>query len=162
MSCTMRYSLFFFLIGASFPNKQGYLRIRLLKQLYPSTQLIIEGNNVGLFIDTFRVGLGEACSGVMLILLFVVLYGAVCFIRPTAINQKQGILFLLLGTIGAFLLNVIRVFLLMVIGTRNPDFAMGLFHTNATWILFVGYFLIYLSLTYPHLLRKSIIPVNSI
>jgi len=155
------YGLFFLLFRhwGLFSKLTGILTFPLLKQIYPTTKLIIEGNNIGLFIDTFRVGLGEACSGTMLILLFIVLYGAICCVRPAKINRKRGVALLLLGSMGAFLLNVIRVFLLMVIGTKNPEFAMGLFHTNATWILFVGYFLFYLSLTYPLLTRRSNLPV---
>jgi exosortase/archaeosortase family protein len=125
----------------------------LLKIFFPQVRMLIEGNNVGLFLNEFSVGIGESCSGVMFILLFVTLYGLFCFIKPKAVKPVSSLLLFSVGAGGAFILNIIRVFFLMIIGTKNPRFAIGLFHDNASWILFVGYFLIYLTSTYPLIIK---------
>jgi exosortase/archaeosortase family protein len=119
----------------------------MIHTMYPSAQLVIEGNEVGLFVESFNVGVGEACSGVMLLLLFCTLYTAFIVLTPIR-SWKRGVLLLLLGTLGAFFINILRVTILVIIGVYNPQLAMGLFHQNATWILFVSYFLGYLALTY--------------
>jgi exosortase/archaeosortase family protein len=130
----------------------------LLRFFYPGISMVLDGNKVGLQLSHFSVGIGEACSGVMLILLFVTLYSLFCFIKPQQISIKKSLMFLGLGTIGAFSLNILRVSLLMIIGTYNADWAMGLFHDNASWILFVSYFLVFLYATYPLVLRQNLDP----
>ncbi|NMB57019.1 archaeosortase/exosortase family protein [Candidatus Beckwithbacteria bacterium] len=151
------YGLFFLLFPywEFFSKITGILVFPLLKIFYPTSQMMISGNQVGLKINNFSVGLGEACSGTMLILLFIVLYGVFCFLKPEKINFKKGLVFLFLGTILAFLLNVLRVFFLMLIGVNNPNFAMHLFHNNATWVLFVSYFWLYLLGTYKLILKRK-------
>ena len=56
------------------------------------------------------------------------------------IDLHLGMLVFLCGLVGIFYLNVLRIYLLMVIGTFNPEFALNAFHNNSGWILFLIYF----------------------
>jgi exosortase/archaeosortase family protein len=48
------------------------------------------------------------------------------------------------SSIGLFLVNILRVYLLIVIGASiSPDLALTLFHTYAGIILFIIYFLLF-------------------
>ncbi|NMC36306.1 exosortase/archaeosortase family protein [Candidatus Beckwithbacteria bacterium] len=125
----------------------------LLNLVFTQTEIIIDGTNVALILHNFNVGIGEACAGTMLILLFATLYTVFCFIKPQAVQIPKAIFFLVIGSFGAFMLNSLRIFLLMVIGQSNPDLAMSLFHDHATWILFVVYFLGFLKGTYQYVTK---------
>jgi exosortase/archaeosortase family protein len=53
------------------------------------------------------------------------------------------------GIISVFLLNIIRIFLLIIIGAFvSEKLALGAFHTSASMILFLAYFILFWSLLY--------------
>ena len=57
-------------------------------------------------------------------------------------------LFYLIGIFGVVFTNLLRLFILILVGVEiSPDLAVGLFHTNAGSIFFIAYFLIYYEIT---------------
>lgn len=92
----------------------------------------------------FGVAIGPPCSGIDSMLLFFAFFAALFALDRKIIKKGLYILFFIIGLAGVYIINVLRLFLLMIAGIYiSPEFAVGLFHTNAGWILFVLYFLLY-------------------
>ncbi len=95
-------------------------------------------------LGEFIVGIDKPCSGIESIFLFSFLYiFAVCF-DWKLLSKKKAIFLFFPGVISVFLLNVLRIYLMILIGAFiSQDLALGLFHTNIGWILFLTYFAIF-------------------
>jgi len=92
----------------------------------------------------FGVSIGPPCSGIDSMLLFIAFFAALFTLDRKIIRKWLYGLFFIIGLAGVYVINVLRLFLLMLAGIYiSPRFAVGLFHTNAGWILFVLYFLLY-------------------
>lgn len=92
----------------------------------------------------FGVSIGPPCSGIDSMLLFFAFFAAIFALDNKRIKKGLYILFFIMGLAGVYVINVLRLFLLMLAGIYiSPEFAVGLFHTNAGWVLFVLYFLLY-------------------
>jgi exosortase/archaeosortase family protein len=60
------------------------------------------------------------------------------------LRKTWAIFLFFVGAVGMFLTNLLRIFLLFIVGVYiSPSFAVGMFHTNVGWILFIIYFFIY-------------------
>ncbi len=95
-------------------------------------------------VNKFIVSIGKPCSGIDSMLLFTSLYTLIFIIDRHKINKKRMLLLFIPGLIGIFFFNVIRVYLLMLVGIYyDPEFAVGLFHQNVGWILFIIYFALF-------------------
>lgn len=95
-------------------------------------------------VNDFIVRIGETCSGIDSMLLFVLFFLAIFALDHKKIIKKKFFIAFILGFIGVYFVNIARLFLLMLIGVHiSADLAVGLFHTNAGWIFFVIYFLGY-------------------
>ena len=98
-------------------------------------------------VNEFIVKIGKPCSGIDSMLLFTSLYALIIALDHKVLNKKTALLLFPIGLIGIFAFNIIRVYLLMLIGIHvSEDFAIGLFHQNVGWILFIIYFAIFYSL----------------
>jgi hypothetical protein len=101
-------------------------------------------NRIVIGINDFVVGISNQCSGVDSLLLFSSLYFIISALDWKKMRKKPLIYFFIFGLIGAFLMNILRVYLLMLVGAYiSPTFALHAFHTNIGWILFIIYFVIY-------------------
>lgn len=92
-----------------------------------------EGNVIQLATTT--LGVEEACSGLRSLAALVVmalLLGFVVCRRPAV-----RIVLLMLAFPIAVLVNVIRVAGTAVLADRNPDLAMGFYHTFSGWLIFL-------------------------
>lgn len=93
-------------------------------------------------VGDFRVAISKVCSGIDSLLFFISLFAILVVLNWKEINKKRMAVLFIPGVIGTFILNIIRVFLIIWIGVKiSPEFAVDLFHTNAGWILFLGYFI---------------------
>lgn len=107
--------------------------------------------------EGFVTIIGPPCSGIFSMVLFTALFSFVYWLDYEKINGKRAWKYYLIGLLGAFVLNLLRVITLLIIGAYwSPDIAVGLFHTNAGWILFAAYSFVYWWLAYPKLTKKSI------
>jgi exosortase/archaeosortase family protein len=100
-------------------------------------------------INNFVVGIGKPCSGIDSMLMFIFLYVFITGYDWKVLNKKKLAIMFIPGIISVFLLNVIRIYLLITIGAFvSQGFAIGFFHTNASMILFLGYFILFWGLLY--------------
>ena len=109
-------------------------------------------HNVGFYIDksagpvltveNFSVGISKVCSGIDSLLFFISLFAILVVLNWKELDKKRMAVLFIPGLIGTFILNIIRVFLIILIAVKiSPKFAVDLFHTNAGWILFLAYFI---------------------
>jgi exosortase/archaeosortase family protein len=106
-----------------------------------------EGGGPLLGINNFRAIVGKPCSGIDSFLLFTSLYALIVLLDHKKIHKVKALWVYVIGIVGMFLTNVLRIMLLFIVGAYvDPDLAIGLFHTNAGWILFIGYFFIFWSM----------------
>ena len=110
-------------------------------------------------MEGFSVLIGSPCSGIDGMTLFTTLYVLIIAFDWKNVNKLKALIFLPFGTLGMFCMNTLRVYLLLIVGVLySKEFAIGAFHSNIGWILFLCYFLSFLYLMYPHLLIKKAIP----
>lgn len=105
--------------------------------------------------DGFFGSIGAACTGIVSLVLFSGLFLFIGFLDWEKLKKHIFILVYVFGAVGMFIVATMRTYLLFLIGANwSPAFANRGFHTNAGWIFFVLYFLIYLWFTYPLMLAK--------
>ena len=94
--------------------------------------------------NSFSAGIAKTCSGIDSIFLFTALYLGVLAWDWKILNKKKMLVMFIPGLVGAFMLNIVRIFLLFLIGANiSRDFALNAFHTNASAVLFLVYFAIF-------------------
>ncbi len=110
-----------------------------------------------LSVDGFRVVIGPACAGFGYILLFTFFFVYLVFSlsREHNIRVLRMIIAFVLGLVAVFLLNVLRIFSLMLVGRMNPHFALTLFHSFVGSVYFFLFFLLYFPLLRRWIVRKT-------
>lgn len=107
-----------------------------------------------LVLDGFGVVIGEACAGVDSAILFAGVFLFIALLDWPRLKHRLFIGMLPFGLIGMFLVNVVRVGLLMIVGANySPEFALSMFHDNAGWVLFVIYTLGFWWWAYPRVVK---------
>ena len=96
-------------------------------------------------IQGFIAGVYEVCSGVDSMGFFTLAYFMLIILNWRRITLWKTILMYFVGLIGIFFLNIIRVYILIIIGAKiSSTFAINAFHTNAGMVFSVIYFLLFL------------------
>jgi exosortase/archaeosortase family protein len=114
----------------------------ILTPFYPVTIAFIDSPKM--MVSGLSLSIGPPCSGIDSMLLYVMFFFALYALDHKRIERMRFATFFLLGLVGVFLVNVLRLLLLILIGVHfSPEFAVGLFHTNSGWLFFVLYFLLY-------------------
>ncbi|MCK4649603.1 exosortase/archaeosortase family protein [Candidatus Pacearchaeota archaeon] len=97
----------------------------------------------------FAAQIGEACSGVYSIFIFTALYLFAVILDWGKLDKKRVVLVFVPAVVGAFLVNIFRVFLLFVVGAFfSRAVAVGLYHSYVGMIFFLIYFGVFWSLSY--------------
>ena len=93
-------------------------------------------------VEQFTIHIGSPCSGIDSAFLFLAFCAAIFALDHKRLNKGWFALASVLGLIGVYAVNILRLFLLILAGVYiSPEFSVGLFHTNAGWGLFIIYFL---------------------
>ncbi len=109
-----------------------------------------------LAVNGFAVAIKEACSGLDSLFMFTALYALIGIVDRKKLNIRKLILVYPLAAIGMYLVNIVRVYILILIGALiSPRIAIGLFHTYAGMILFISYFGIFWRIMYKRLLKTK-------
>lgn len=100
---------------------------------------------------TFRVTLGYACTDFSALLLFIGLFGLVWWqmAKKRHIMHLRAIGALLGGIVSLWILNVLRITLIVLIGSKYPSFALNLFHSGVGIVIFLCFFIAYVKLVLP-------------
>ncbi len=109
-----------------------------------------------LFVERFAVSIDQACSGLESFLLFTGLFALISYIDWKKFDHRRVAIVYILGMIGLFFVNVLRVYSIIWSGLIfSPQLAATLFHTYLGLILFLIYFVILLKFTFPWLHKKG-------
>ncbi|MFC1682133.1 archaeosortase/exosortase family protein [Nanoarchaeota archaeon] len=106
-------------------------------------------------VGEFAAKIGEACSGVYSIFIFASLYLFIVLLDWKKLNKLKAILIFFPAVIGAFFMNVLRVFLLFIVGEFvSRKAALGLYHSYTGMLFFLFYFVIFWLFAY-NWIKKS-------
>jgi len=136
-----------------------------LLNLTSQTTLSFSNNTPIISLNNFIVNIGKPCSGIDSMLMFIFLYIFIVGYDWKILNKKKAALLFIPGLISVFLLNILRVYLLILFGAYvSHNFAIGIFHTNAAWILFLSYFALFWFLFYKWMKdeKTKLIPEDSL
>jgi len=123
---------------------------------FVTSSTMSEGGGPLLSLGNFSAIIGKPCSGIDSLLLFITLYLLVVFLDYKRLNKSLTIIFFIVGAFGMFAVNILRIFLLFIVGAfYSEKLAIGLFHTNIGWILFVAYFSIYCIIVSRYIYNKK-------
>jgi exosortase E/protease (VPEID-CTERM system) len=87
--------------------------------------------------ERFVVEIDPSCSGLEGVGLMAVFLGAYLLLARKRLRFPQALLLLPLGLVAAWVANVARLVLLVLVGTHvSEDIAAGGFHAKAGWVLF--------------------------
>ncbi len=88
---------------------------------------------------TFAIQIAPMCSGYEGVGLVLVFLGVFLVLYRQELRFPRALLLLPLGVITIWLLNALRIALLVVVGTSiSPSVALGGFHSQAGWLAFNG------------------------
>ena len=99
----------------------------------------------------FRVTLGYACTDFSAMMLFAGLFGAVWWrlAKRGGILHGRTLTVLLAGILTLWVLNILRIALIVIIGSHAPAFALSLFHSAMGMVIFLLFFVLYMSVVMP-------------
>jgi len=121
--------------------------IALFLMLRPFYDIFVSFGESGgpvLAVGDFAVSIGSPCSGIDSMLLFIAFFTAIFALDYHKLRKGRYAIFFIIGFIGVIAVNILRLFALMLVGIHiSPEIAVGFFHTNAGWVLFILYFLAY-------------------
>jgi exosortase/archaeosortase family protein len=143
--CVIAYNLLMLVQGQwyLFSNSITILLFNMFNPFFPSAYSL-EGDVPLLQVNDFLVAIGAPCSGIESMFLFAAFAIGIFALDCKRMRKVAFLVSAVLGLIGIYFVNLIRLFLLMLVGIYiNPEFAVGMFHTNVGWLLFVIYFLCY-------------------
>jgi exosortase/archaeosortase family protein len=102
-----------------------------------------------LVLSKLVIDVGQTCSGIESIFLFSIFYLLISTFEWKNFNKTKVMLLYIPSVIGLFLLNIIRVYLLVMVSLFvSPSFSLGILHANLGLIFFVLYFFAFWRLFY--------------
>lgn len=117
---------------------------------FPETKRFFAGN--------FGISVDPVCSGIEGIALMMVFISLFLLIFRSDLRFPRVLILYPLGIGLSWLLNVVRITLLMIIGIEgNPELAVGGFHSHAGWVMFtlLAMGLVWLAHGWPWLHRRT-------
>ena len=128
----------------------------LLSIFFNGANYTIGANNIPVVgIPAVAAKIYAPCSGVEGMVMFLILFTLLVLVDYKKFNMKKVFILYPIGVVGAFVVNILRTFLIFVVGHfTSQEFAVGAFHSNAGWILFTIYFLAFVYFAYPWTKKK--------
>jgi exosortase/archaeosortase family protein len=94
--------------------------------------------------NVMYVNIAKECSGIDGFLLFTSIFFIIMYLERDHIDKRKMLLSFVPGAVIFFFYNVLRIYLLMVVGIYiSESFALDLFHDNIGWVLFLIYFVVF-------------------
>lgn len=110
-------------------------------------------------LKDFRVSIGAPCAGLQSLLTFSGLYLMMILLlraKKIALSWKRVVLFLIGGCLIVYILNTLRVLLILLIGVLySEEFAITTFHSSIGSILFLIFFVLYIKWALPRVLKSD-------
>lgn len=130
----------------------------LLDLFFEGAVFSMEGYVPIIGIPSIIVKIGPPCSGLEGMALFLFAFTCLVLIERENLDKKKVFLLYPLGLFGAFLINTIRMFSILLVGHyTSVEFAVGAFHSNVGWVLFTIYFLSFVYFAYPWMKQRKMV-----
>ena len=147
-------------IASIYPGNVSYSTVvdmKLVQQVLESGQIIFGSAFAGIkFVaGTFTALIGPVCSGIDSLLMFTLLFVLFYILYIDHFSQKVALASFAIGFIGVFLLNILRIYIIILVGQTNPQLAINIFHTNLGWMLFSAYNIGFLLIMFKKYIRKK-------
>lgn len=121
--------------------------VRFLLSFTSSNVQVIQPRT--LIVNNFAVSIGQACSGLDSLFLFSSLYLLIALLDFKEFNKVKLILMFIPAAIGLYLVNILRVYSLILIGAYvSADLSIKLFHTYLGMVFFIIFFFVFWKLFY--------------
>jgi hypothetical protein len=128
--------------------------VRFLLSLTSSNVQVVPPRT--LVVGDFAVSISQACSGLDSLFLFSSLYLLIAILDFAKFNKIKLIGMFIPAAIGLYMVNILRVYLLVTIGAYiSADLAIKLFHTYLGMVLFIIYFGLFWKFTYKRILNNK-------
>ncbi|MGA3292205.1 MAG: archaeosortase/exosortase family protein [Candidatus Microgenomates bacterium] len=144
LGISIGYDLAIFQVWKLWPIfSDGVLQsVRFLLSLTSSNVMVIQPRV--LVVNKFAVSIEQACSGLDSLFIFSSLYLLITILDFKEFNKVKLICMAIPAAIGLYLVNILRVYLLVIIGAYiSSDLAVNLFHTYLGMVLFIIFFFIF-------------------
>ena len=151
--CFFLFAMFLRSTWGYFSSVVGNVATLLLRLTMPGADIYFRDFTIG--INGFSAAIGPACSGIESMAMFTSIFLLLVIYDFNDVNKRKIAPFFIFGLIGMYAMTIIRIYLLFLVGTFNPELAMSLFHTNLGWVLFVVYMFLFLYFAYPRMLEGS-------
>ena len=123
-----------------------------------SDAVSVDTSQLMIGMENFKVNVGATCSGIYSIMTFAFLYVASITMikKKNQINWTKGIFGFLLGIVALFILNIIRIAIIIAVGAfYSPELAIDLFHEYLSAIFLIALFLGYLYFVFPRIIKPA-------
>jgi exosortase/archaeosortase family protein len=131
-------------IGSGFLLKLSFESVKIKTGIIPS---------IG--VNDFAVTIFYGCEGTQSLILFIFLYLLASAMEWNSINKKRFALSLLIGSISMILLNILRIYFIMLSGIFiSKNFAIKTVHPITALIFFIIFFTVYWKISFKYLKRK--------
>jgi exosortase/archaeosortase family protein len=117
-----------------------------------------------LYVREFSTSIGEPCSGVEGMSLFIILFTAMLIVDWKRIYKGKALLLYPIGVIMMSVANIVRIYAIELLGYQislkfGPDVAhkivMDQFHSHFGWIFYTILILIFFKIAYPFFIRPA-------
>jgi len=137
-----------------------YLSLIVLKITHFLLNLISENVFIigerTLIFEGFSAMIAEACSGVFSMFIFTGLYLFIILLDWKKIDKLRAGIMFIPAVLGAFFMNILRVFLLFIFGAYvSESLALGLYHSYVGMLFFMIYFIIFWVLFYDRIKKPE-------
>jgi exosortase/archaeosortase family protein len=121
--------------------------VHFLLSLTSSSVKVVEPRII--IVNNFAVSIEQACSGLDSLFLFSSLYLLIALLDFKEFNKIKLVIMAIPAVIGLYLVNILRVYLLIIIGAYiSRDLSTKLFHTYLGMVLFIIFFFVFWKLFY--------------
>lgn len=123
-----------------------------------SKEVFIQEEVFNVQFQDFNVNIGPPCSGIhsMLTFAFLLTAGIIFLSKNNKINITNSLIAIIIGMTATFLLNIIRVNIIILIGgLYSKELAIKLFHEYLGAVFLITLFLIYIYLIIPKLIKAK-------
>lgn len=131
-----------------------------LKWVIPlfSETAVVNPETYYITVNGFSVIVGPPCAGIYSLVTFALLFLLSLFFlsRTKKIKYFSAAISLILGLISVFILNIIRVAIILLVGGfYSQELAINLFHEYLSAIFLIGIFSIYLYFVIPKIIKNK-------
>lgn len=91
---------------------------------------------------SFSVNIADTCSGIESVGLFCAMYLGLVLFNYKHLRLSRALFLIIPGLIGMYLVNLVRIYILFLVGLIAGEVALNAFHTYLGIVFFVLYFLL--------------------